>query len=94
MTGAFREIVEPERLVFTAVAEDNEGHPLLEALTTVTFAKHGGRTNLIVQASAVGRIAVAAQMLEGMEAGWTQSLERLAAYVADSGSGRPGSRWT
>src|SRR5437879_6953424 len=35
MGGLFREIVEPERLVFTATAEDDAGNPLLEALTTV-----------------------------------------------------------
>jgi uncharacterized protein YndB with AHSA1/START domain len=38
MSGTFREVIEPERLVFSAVAEDLEGNPLLEALTTVTFA--------------------------------------------------------
>lgn len=81
MTGTFREIVEPERLVFNAVAEDEAGNPLLEALTTITFAEHGGKTKLMVQASAVGIAPVAVQMLEGMEAGWTQSLERLAELV-------------
>jgi uncharacterized protein YndB with AHSA1/START domain len=78
MTGIFHEIVAPERLVFTAVAVDTEGKPLLEALTTVTFAEHGGMTRLTVHASAVGLADIAARMLGGMEAGWTQSLERLA----------------
>jgi uncharacterized protein YndB with AHSA1/START domain len=82
MTGTFREIVAPERLVFTAVAEDQAGKPLLEALTTVTFEEHGGKTKLTVQASAVGLVDVGWQMLQGMEAGWTQSLERLAELVA------------
>jgi uncharacterized protein YndB with AHSA1/START domain len=82
MTGTFREIVAPERLVFTAVAEDQAGKPLLEALTIVTFEEQGGKTKLTVQASAVGVVDVGWQMLEGMEAGWTQSLERLAELVA------------
>jgi uncharacterized protein YndB with AHSA1/START domain len=82
MTGTFREIVSPERLVFTAVAEDQAGNPLLEALTTVTFAERGGKTTLTVHARAVGLAPVASQMLAGMDAGWTQSLERLAALVA------------
>jgi uncharacterized protein YndB with AHSA1/START domain len=77
MTGTFREIVEPERLVFTAVPEDHAGNALIEALTTVTFAEQDGQTKLTVQASAVGLAPVAAQMLAGMETGWTQSLERL-----------------
>jgi uncharacterized protein YndB with AHSA1/START domain len=83
MTGTFREIVENERLVFTAVAVDTEGKPLLEAFTTVTFAEHGGMTKLTVHASAVGLAEIAGQMLGGMEAGWTQSLERLASLATD-----------
>src|SRR5208282_1015543 len=43
MTGIFREIVAPERLVFTNVAVDKAGKPLLEGLTTVTFAEAGGK---------------------------------------------------
>ena len=82
MTGTFREIVVPKRLVFTAVAEDQAGKPLLEALTTVTFEEQSGKTKLTVHASAVGLVDVGWQMLEGMEAGWTQSLERLAELVA------------
>jgi len=81
MTGTFREIVVPERLVFVAVAEDAAGNPLLEALTTVTFEEHGGKTRLTVEASGVGLAPVAPQMLAGMEAGWTQSLEKLESYV-------------
>lgn len=87
MTGTFREIVEPERLVFTAVAEDQAGKPLIEALTTVSFAEDRGKTKLTVQASAVGLAPVAPQMLAGMEAGWTQSLQRLGAYVAGANAG-------
>ncbi len=82
MTGIFREIVEPERLVFTNIAVDAEGNHLLEGLTTVTFARHGDKMKLTLQTRAVGLVAHAARMLEGMEAGWTQSLERLEAYVA------------
>ena len=90
MTGIFREIVEPKRLVFTAVAEDLQGNPLLEALTTVTFVEQGGKTKLTVHAKAVGLAPVAPQMLAGMEAGWTQSLERLAELVASTGAPQAG----
>ena len=81
MTGVFREIVEPERLVFTNVALGEKGNPVLEGLTTVTFAEHGGKTKLTLQTSAVGLVAEAAPMLEGMEEGWTQSMDRLAQHV-------------
>lgn len=81
MTGLFHEVVAPERLVFTAVARDASGNPLLEALTRVTFADMGGKTKLTVHATGVGIAAAAPQMLDGMEEGWTQTVDRLAALA-------------
>jgi uncharacterized protein YndB with AHSA1/START domain len=78
MTGTFREIMPPRRLVFEAVAEDRAGNALLRSLTVVTFAEEGGKTKVTVHADAVGLAPEAPRMLAGMEAGWTQSLERLA----------------
>ena len=86
MTGVYQEIVEPERLVFTSAALDKEGNPLFEVLNTVTFAEQGGKTTQTSRARAVKATAEAAPYLEGMEAGWTQSLERLEAYVCSSRS--------
>ena len=85
MSGTFHEVVELERLVFTAVAEDKDGNPLLKAHTTVTFEEQGGRTTVTVLANAVGLAPIAPQMLAGMEAGWTQSLEKLADLLARAG---------
>ena len=82
MAGAYWEIVEPERLVFTSAALDAEGTPLFEVLTTVTFPERGGKTALTLQARVIRASAEAAPYLKGMEAGWTQSLERLAEYLA------------
>jgi uncharacterized protein YndB with AHSA1/START domain len=81
MTGVYREIVEPERLVFTSAALDAEGQPLFEGLNTVTFAEHGGTTTLTTKARGIKSTAAAAPYLAGMEGGWTQSLERLQGYV-------------
>ncbi len=78
MTGTFREIMPPRRLVFEAVAEDQAGNALLRSLTVVTFAEEGDKTKLTVHADAIGLSPLAPQMLAGMEAGWTQSLEKLA----------------
>jgi len=78
MSGTFREVVEPERLVFSAIAEDLEGNPLLEALTTVTFAEHGGKTTLktvVLHQSVEGRDA---HVASGMEEGASASYDRLA----------------
>jgi len=81
MEGVFREIVEPERLVFTNIAVDQKGRPLVNGHTTVTFAEHRGKTKLTLQTSAVGLVAIAVAMLEGMEAGWSSSLDRLEEYL-------------
>jgi len=81
MTGIFREVTPPARLVFSGVALDPDGKPLLEGLTTVTFAEQGGNTKLTVESRAVGLVAHAARMLEGMKAGWTQSIDRLGEQV-------------
>jgi uncharacterized protein YndB with AHSA1/START domain len=79
MSGTFHEVVEPERLVFTAVAEDPDGTVLLTSHTIVTFEDQpGGRTRVTVEAHAVGLAEVAPQMLAGMDQGWSQSLEKLA----------------
>jgi uncharacterized protein YndB with AHSA1/START domain len=85
MTGEFEEIVPPERLVFTSVARDQDGNPLLEGHTTVTFEDIGGSTRLTVQSRAVGVAPIAPQMLAGMEMGWKQSLEKLADLVERRG---------
>jgi uncharacterized protein YndB with AHSA1/START domain len=82
MTGVFREVAPPARLVFTSAAVARDGKPLLEGLTTVTFAEQGGKTKLTVESRAVGRVDYAARMLEGMEAGWTQSIDRLGEQIA------------
>ena len=84
MVGVFREVAAPERLVFTYVAVDGEGNPILDGLTTVTFAEEGGKTKLTLETRAVALVEYAAAYLDGMEAGWTQSLERLAERVADA----------
>lgn len=82
MTGTFHEVVQPERLVFTAVAEDRDGDALMEERVTVTFEDQAGKTRMTVQADAVGLAPVASKLLEGMEPGWSQSLVRLGALVS------------
>src|SRR4029450_14651 len=88
MKGEFREVIAPERLVFSNVTTDNDGNHLLEGETAVTLAEKNGKTTLTVKAYAVGLVPIAPQMLAGMEAGWTQSIDKLEALVG--GSGRAG----
>src|ERR1700680_2582384 len=46
MKGEIRELVVPERLVFTNIAVDADGRHIIEGLTTVTFAEAGGKTTM------------------------------------------------
>jgi len=82
MKGEFREVMPPQRLVFSNIAIDNDGNHLLEGETTVTLSEQGGRTALTVKSHAVGKVPLAPQMLAGMEAGWTQSIDKLGELLA------------
>lgn len=83
MKGEVKEIVPPERLVFSSIPVDPDGEALFETLITATFTERGDKTTVDVNAHVVRTIApVAAQMLAGMEAGWTQSLERLEEHIS------------
>jgi uncharacterized protein YndB with AHSA1/START domain len=93
MTGTFHEVVEPERIVFTSRAfEDERGHALLEVHNTVTFAERDGVTTLTIRAEVVTAAPEMAGAVDGMEAGWTQSLDRLEAEVAEARAGGPADR--
>jgi uncharacterized protein YndB with AHSA1/START domain len=81
MKGAFREVRPPERLVFSNIATDTDGNHLLEGETTVTFSERAGKTTLMLKSHAIGKVPIAAQMLAGMEAGWTQSIDKLGELV-------------
>lgn len=84
MTGVYREIIEPELLVFAASALGDGGRPVLEVLTTAKFAEQGGKTKLTLRARVLSTTPEGIPHLEGMEEGWTQSLERLAEYLGSA----------
>jgi uncharacterized protein YndB with AHSA1/START domain len=84
MKGVFREIVPPERLVFSNIAIDNDGNHLLEGETIVTLSEQSGKTTLTVTSHMVGLVPTAPQMLAGMEAGWTQCIDKMEELVAKS----------
>ncbi len=79
--GEYLEIEAPARLVFTNNALDAAGNVLLEGLTTATFEDLGGMTRLNVRTRASGTGEHVAAMLDGMEQGWSESLEKLGAEV-------------
>ena len=80
--GAFEEVVAPERLVFITTAfEDERGEPRLVARNTVTFEESGGRTTMTFHAVVTRATPDMAGPLSGMEQGWTESFQKLDAYL-------------
>ena len=78
LRGVYREIVEPERLVFSWAWEDAEGKPGHETLVTVTFAEHGGKTKLTLHQADFESVTARNEH----QGGWTSSLDRLTEYLA------------
>ena len=76
--GVYREIVSPERLVFTYVSDDAEGNPGPATLVTVTFADISGKTRLTLRQT----LFESAAARDAHHVGWTSCLERFAEYLA------------
>jgi uncharacterized protein YndB with AHSA1/START domain len=91
MAGKFEQVIEPERIVFTSSALDEFGKPIFEILNTVTFTEKAGKTTLSLTARVVKSTSNAPQYLKGMEAGWSQSLDRLTVQVAKTHASESGS---
>ena len=72
--GVYREIVEPERIVFTGTPENDNN----ETVTTVTFADVGGKTRLTMHQT----YSIVTDSTRGARQGWTETLEHLAEYLA------------
>jgi uncharacterized protein YndB with AHSA1/START domain len=77
--GVYREVVPPERLVYTF---RYDGYPDAEAIETVTFQDQKGKTLLtstLLHKSVENRDG---HVASGMESGATESLDRLAELLA------------
>lgn len=75
--GVYREVVPPERLVFTYFSDDTHSNPEHEMLVTVTFEDLGGRTRLTLRQTELESAAAR----ESHRTGWLSTLERLAGHV-------------
>jgi uncharacterized protein YndB with AHSA1/START domain len=84
MAGEFREILEPEKLVFTSGALDEKGILLFEFLHDVTFIEHDGKTTLTIKSCVIKTTDEANKYIGGFEAGMTQSLEKLAEELTNT----------
>jgi len=74
--GVFREVVVPERVVFTFAWEE-EGERGLETLVTVTFAEQKGKTLMTFRQVPFQSV----EERDGHSGGWSSSFDRLADYV-------------
>jgi len=78
--GVFREVVAPERLVYTDCPADEDGNvlPGIESLVTVTLGDLGdGKTKMTMRHE-----ALPAAGRDGASVGWNQAFDKLAAYLA------------
>jgi uncharacterized protein YndB with AHSA1/START domain len=82
MKGEIRELVPPERLAFTNIALDADDNAIIDGFTTVTFAEENGKTRLTIHTRGSAIVENAANYLKGMEIGWTQTIDKLQAYLA------------
>jgi uncharacterized protein YndB with AHSA1/START domain len=77
--GVFREVVEPERIIFTGSWTDADGNPTSPVMvTTVTFEEQAGKTKLALHQAGLE----SATSRDAHRGGWNSSLERLAEYLA------------
>jgi uncharacterized protein YndB with AHSA1/START domain len=77
--GEFREVVAPERIVWTF---EFEGAPGQVAVETLTLTERDGKTTLTAVSVYPSRDARDAMLQSGMETGAAETWDRLAEYVA------------
>ncbi|MCC6406085.1 MAG: SRPBCC domain-containing protein [Planctomycetes bacterium] len=82
MAGVVRELVAPERFVFTAGSLDPAGEPLFEVRNAIAFTESGGRTTVTVTSTFLWITDGIESSLGDMDDGWKTSLQRLADAVA------------
>ncbi|WAL59864.1 SRPBCC family protein [Thermocoleostomius sinensis] len=77
MQGIYREIIEPERIVFTFAWEDENSQPKHETLVTVTFEEQGNKTLMTFQQAIFESI----ESRDSHNTGWSECFDRLATYL-------------
>ena len=76
--GVYREIVEPERLVYTFSWDREDGAPGHETLVTITFEEQGGKTLMTLKQA----VFETTQNRDGHRWGWNSSFDRLGEYLS------------
>jgi uncharacterized protein YndB with AHSA1/START domain len=81
LRGVFHDVAPPERLALTMIADGAGGRILIETFITAAFSERGKKTTLALQVRVVQCAREFAAARAGMAEGWSQSLERLTAYL-------------
>lgn len=77
MSGEFKELTSPTKIVYAANALLN-GKPMIESTITVTLESvEEGKTKMNLHVIVTNSTPEAEKSLEGMDAGWNQSIEKL-----------------
>ena len=76
--GVYREVVEPERMVFTFAWDGDDGKPENEMLITLTFAEQGKKTVLTLRQTGFRSV----EQRDGHRGGWNSALDRFEEFVA------------
>ncbi|MDZ4876739.1 MAG: hypothetical protein CLLPBCKN_006174 [Chroococcidiopsis cubana SAG 39.79] len=79
MQGIYREIIDPERLVFTFAWEDENNRPKHETLVTVTFEEQDNKTLMTFQQA----IFESTESRNAHNTGWSECFDRLATYLTE-----------
>jgi len=77
VTGKFKEIIIPEKLVFEVSPLDREGNELFRFLITVTFKPVIGETELKITVTDESEGKEGERYLRNMEEWWIEGLGRL-----------------
>lgn len=77
MQGVYREVIEPERLVFTFAWEDENSQPKHETLITVIFTEQNNQTLMTFHQA----IFESTESRNSHRSGWNECFDRLATYL-------------
>ena len=75
--GVYREIVEPQRLVFTWERDGADDEHAGHTLVTITLDDVAGKTRLTLHQATFG----STEIRDGHRHGWTEAFARMAAYL-------------
>ena len=82
MTGEFKTVDEPAKLVLTNSPLDANGNKLFEVQHTLLLSEADGRTTLDITSQVLSASPNSEQFLVGMEPGLNQALDQLADILA------------